>query len=195
MSLLGESVSIGFSTSIEALEIKITKNMKLLVLSIVIAYGFKESRSCCQMTQLYEIWERQADRYYEMRRFVDDNDEKIKSVEEELLETLKNENRKLRHDIKHANQRVETVEAELETLRLTVEAAMKTVNRDRDTINESIGSIEQQLGKLTDQNDSKQRFEELLEEANEIRKNTPPLIAFRATGTSTTTTANPGNFL
>ena len=166
--------------------------MKLLVLSIVIASGFKESRSCCQMTQLYEIWERQADRYYEMRRFVDDNDEKIKSVEQELLETLKSENRKLRHDIKHANERVETMEAELESLRITVESAVKAVTRDRDAMSDSIGSIEQQLDKLADQNDSKQKFEELLQQANEIKKSAPPLIAFRATGTRTTTTANPG---
>ena len=169
--------------------------MKLLVLSIVIANGFKESRSCCQITQLYEIWERQADRYYEMRRFVDDNDEKIKSVEQELLETLKNENRKLRHDIKHASQRVETMETELESLRVTVEAAVKAVSRDKDAINDSIDSIELQLVELIGQNDSKRRFEELLEEANEIKKNAPPLIAFRATGTSTTTTANPGQSL
>ena len=55
-----------------------------------------------------------------MRKFVDNNDEKIKSVEHELLDMLKSENTKLKRDIRQANQRVESLESEVESLKFTV---------------------------------------------------------------------------
>ena len=34
-----------------------------------------------QMTQIYEIWERQADRYYEMKKYLDETDKKVDRVQ------------------------------------------------------------------------------------------------------------------
>ena len=153
------------------------------------------TRSCCQMTQLYEIWERQADRYYEMKQFVDDNDDKIKSVEMELLDMLKSENSKLKRDIKQASQRVETVESELEELKSTVDRAMSALKLDRELVSSSLDTFKDNLSELTNQALEKKQFNDLLEQAKELQKVQPPLIAFRVTGTTTSTTADPGKML
>ena len=150
------------------------------------------TRSCCQMTQLYEIWERQADRYYEMKRYVDDNDDKIKSVEVELLDMLKNENSKLKRDIKQASQRIETVESELEELKSTVDRVMSAMKHDKELVNSSLNTFKESFSELTSQALEKKQFNDLLEQAKELRKANPPLVAFRVTGTTTTTTADPG---
>ena len=63
-----------------------------------------------------------------MRKFVDNNDEKIKSVEHELLDMLKSENTKLKRDIRQANQRVESLESEVESLKFTVWGFNKSLN-------------------------------------------------------------------
>lgn len=37
------------------------------------------------MTQIYEIWERQADRYYEMKKYLDETDKKVDRVQARIL--------------------------------------------------------------------------------------------------------------
>ena len=37
------------------------------------------------MTQIYEIWERQADRYYEMKKYLDETDKKVDRVQDRIL--------------------------------------------------------------------------------------------------------------
>ena len=39
------------------------------------------NRLLSQMTQIYEIWERQADRYYEMKKYLDETDKKVDRVQ------------------------------------------------------------------------------------------------------------------
>ena len=170
-------------------------NVVVIVGWVLLNQCVLSTRSCCQMTQLYEIWERQADRYYEMKQFVDDNDDKIKSVEMELLDMLKSENSKLKRDIKQASQRVETVESELEELKSTVDRAMSALKLDRELVSSSLDTFKDNLSELTNQALEKKQFNDLLEQAKELQKVQPPLIAFRVTGTTTSTTADPGKML
>ena len=167
-------------------------NVVVIVGWVLLNQCVLSTRSCCQMTQLYEIWERQADRYYEMKQFVDDNDDKIKSVEMELLDMLKSENSKLKRDIKQASQRMETVESELEELKSTVDRAMSAMKLDKELVSSSLNTFKDNLSELTNQALEKKQFNDLLEQAKELQKAQPPLIAFRVTGTTTSTTADPG---
>ena len=53
-----------------------------IIFELVFGHQMKEmNKGCCHMTSIYEIWERQADKFYEMKRFVDDTDHKIDTLQ------------------------------------------------------------------------------------------------------------------
>jgi len=56
--------------------------MIFVIFGFSIGHQLKEKeKGCCHMTSLYEIWERQADKFYEMKRFLDDTDKKIDTLQ------------------------------------------------------------------------------------------------------------------
>ena len=103
------------------------ENMKYFVL-LQLVLSHKETRTCCQMTQLYEIWERQADRYYEMKRLTNDNENKIKSVEEEINDVLTSENTKLRRELKSEAKKIEELGHELVSMKTKIEKILTTIS-------------------------------------------------------------------
>ena len=73
-----------------------------------------------------------------------------------------------------------------------VDKALKALKNDKEMVDGSLNEINERVADLARQADEKKNFNELLDQAKELQKSQPPLIAFRVTGTTTKTTANPG---